>query len=64
MNKLLEQRVIVKTISDKVVLRYESEHESFAFVLNNAAAMQLSGMLEDAARAKGSKSPYEVSISI
>lgn len=61
MDKLLEQRVIVKVISDKVIVRYECEHESFAFVLSNAAAMQLSGMLEKAAKSQGK---YEVGISI
>lgn len=58
---LIEQRVIVKVISDKVMLKYESEGETFAFILNNAAAMQLSGMLEKAAKSQGK---YEVGISI
>jgi hypothetical protein len=61
MSNLLEQKVIVKTVSDKIILRYECEHESFAFVLSNAAAMQLSGMLESTAK---SKKGYEVGISI
>jgi hypothetical protein len=58
---MIEQRVIVKAISDKVMLRYESEGETFAFILSNTAAMQLSGMLENAAK---SKKGYEVGISI
>lgn len=63
--KLLEQRIIVKTISDKVIVRYECEHESFAFAVSRAAAMQLSGMLEAACKnIRRSKEPYEVGISI
>ena len=58
---LIEQTVIVKVISDKIMLKYESEGESFAFILSNTAAMQLSGMLEAAAKSKGS---YHVGISI
>jgi hypothetical protein len=58
---LLEQSVSVKVVSDKVIVRYECEHESFAFVLSNAAAMQLSGMLEKAAKSQGE---YHVGISI
>lgn len=65
MSKLLEQRVIVKVVSDRVIVRYECEDESFAFILSNVTAMQLSGMLENAARSIGkSKEPYEVGISI
>ena len=58
---LIEQRVIVKVISDKVMVRYESEGETFAFILSNPAAMQLSGMLKAAAKSKGA---YSVGISI
>lgn len=59
--KLLEQRVIVKVVSDKVMVKYESDDDSFAFILSNTAAMQLSGLLEQAAKAKGS---FSVGISI
>lgn len=58
---LIEQTVTVKVISDKVMVRYECEGESFAFILNNAAALQLSGALEKAAKSKG---PYSVGINI
>lgn len=58
---LIEQTVIVKVISDKVMVKYECEGETFAFILSNATALQLSGMLEKAAKSKGS---YSVSISI
>lgn len=61
MDKLLEQSVVVKVISDKVMVRYECDGDSFAFILSNAAAMQLSGMLEMAAKSKGS---YSVGICI
>lgn len=60
--KLIEQRVIVKVISDKVMVRYECDGiTELSFILNNAAAMQLSGMLEEAAKSNGK---YEVGISI
>ena len=59
---LIEQRIIVKTISDRVIVRYECEgEEAISFTLSNAAAMQLSGMIESAAKSKGR---YEVGISI
>jgi len=58
---LIEQSVTVKVISDKVMVRYESEGEHFAFILSNTAAMQLSGALEKAAKSKGA---FSVGISI
>ena len=58
---LINQTVIVKVISDKVMVRYECEDESVAFILNNAAAMQLAGALEKAAKSKGA---YSVGINI
>lgn len=58
---LLNQTVIVKVISDKVMVRYECDGETFAFILNNASAMQLSGALEQAAKSKGA---YATSINI
>lgn len=59
---LIEQRVVVKVISDRVMVRYECEHEeSVSFILSNAAAMQLAGALEKAAKSRGS---FEVGITI
>lgn len=58
---LLEQYVIVKTVSEKIFVRYECEGETFTFILNKAGALQLAGMLESAAWFKGE---YEVGISI
>jgi hypothetical protein len=66
---LLEQQVTVKAMRattgiDKIMVRYECEHETFAFILSKEAAMQMSGMLENAVREMIYSREYEEGISI
>jgi hypothetical protein len=56
---LIEQSVTVKVISDHVMIRYESEGESFAFVMSNQKAETIANALKKASKSKGS---YEYTV--